>query len=184
MLLQEFDGKRPRIHATAFVHPAAVVIGDVTIGKRSSVWPGAVIRGDFASVKVGCYTCVQDNTVVHPADAYEGETVKYLPVKVGDHVIVGHNALLHGCTIANDCIVGAGSIVFNGAKIHEGALVGMGAVVLANVEVPSRTIVIGIPARPLRRLTDEEFSKIRTQAKDYAKLAELYKAGCKASGVE
>ncbi|MDI6820039.1 MAG: gamma carbonic anhydrase family protein [Candidatus Hodarchaeaceae archaeon] len=179
-MLQEFDGKRPRIHPTAFVHPAAVVIGDVTIGEYSSVWPGAVVRGDFASVKVGRYTCVQDNTVVHAADIYEGKTEKYLPVKIGDYVIVGHNALLHGCAIANDCIVGAGSIVFNGARVREGALVGMGAVVLADVEVPPRTIVIGIPARPLRRLTDEEFGRIRAQAKNYAKLARLYKS----SGVE
>jgi len=82
---------------------------------------------------------------------------------------------LHGCTVADDCIVGAGSIVFNGARVGEGSLVGMGSVVLANVEVPPSTVVVGIPARPLRRLTDEEFRRIRVQAENYAKLAQRHK---------
>ena len=173
--MMKFGGKRPRVHPTAFVHPAATVIGDVTIGEHSSVWPGAVIRADFGKVRIGKYVSVQDNAVIHPADAYEGKSPKYLPVKVGDYVIIGHSAVLHGCTIANNCIVGGGSFVFNGAKVKEGALVGMGAVVLADVEVPERTIVVGIPARPLRRLTDDEFKRIRVQAENYAKLAERYR---------
>lgn len=174
-MLVEFEGKKPRLHKTAFLHSAATVIGDVSVGERSSVWPGAVIRGDFSSVRIGRYTCIQDNAVIHSSDIYEGETVEYLPVKVGDHVVVGHGALLHGCTIASNCIVGAGSIVFNGARVGGGSLVGMGSVVLANVKVPPRTVVVGIPARPLRNLTSEEFRRIRTQAKNYAKLAQRHK---------
>lgn len=174
-MLQEFNGKSPRVHETAFVHPSAVVIGDVKIGEHSSVWPGAVIRGDFGRIRIGNYTCVQDNAVIHAADVYGGKT-KYLRVKVGNYVVIGHGALLHGCSVADNCIVGAGSIVFNGARVEKGSLVGMGAVVLADVRVPPRTIVIGIPARPLRKLTDEEIEKIRIQAENYARLAEMYKS--------
>jgi carbonic anhydrase/acetyltransferase-like protein (isoleucine patch superfamily) len=174
-LLVEFEGKKPRIHKTAFLHPTATVIGDVGVGEHSSVWPGAVIRADFSSVRIGRYTCIQDNAVIHASDAYEGKVPKYMPVKVGDRVVVGHGALLHGCTVGDNCIVGAGSIVFNGAKVGKGSLVGMGAVVLANVEVPPGTVVVGIPARPLRKLTDEEFKRIRAQAENYAKLAQRHK---------
>ena len=174
-MLVEFEGKKPRVHKTVFLHPTATLIGDVSVGERSSVWPGAVIRGDFSSVRIGRYTSIQDNAVIHSADAYEFKAVRYLPVRVGDHVVVGHGALLHGCTVADNCIVGAGSIVFNGAKVGEGSLIGMGSVVLANVEVPPRTVVVGIPARPLRRLTDEEFKRIRIQAENYAKLAQRHK---------
>lgn len=175
-MLLPFKGVKPRVHKTAFVHPNAIVIGEVTIGEHSSVWPGAVVRGDFADVRIGSYTCIQDNAVVHPADVYEEKgKVKYLPVRVGNHVVVGHTTVLHGCTVEDNCVIGGGSIIFNGAKVCEGALVGMGAVVLAGVEVPGRTIVVGIPARPLRRLTDEEFKNIRTQAENYAELASRYK---------
>jgi len=150
------------------------VIGDVVIGEHSSVWPGAVVRGDFAKIEIGDYVCVQDNAVIRPADVYN-KGVRYLPVKVGNHVIIGHNSLLHGCTVRDNCVVGAGAIVFNGAKLRSGTLVGMGAVVLANVVVPSRTIVVGIPARPLRRMLSNELERIRVQAENYAKLAQEYK---------
>jgi len=174
-MLVEFGGKRPRIHKTAFVHPTATVIGDVTIGEHSSVWPGAVVRGDFESIRIGRCTCIQDNAVVHSGDLYDGKKTRYLPVKIGNYVIVGHNALLHGCTVEDNCIVGGGSIVFNGARVRKGSLVGLGAVVPHDVEVPSQTIVVGIPARPLRALTDEEFKSIRIRAEDYVKLAKKYR---------
>jgi carbonic anhydrase/acetyltransferase-like protein (isoleucine patch superfamily) len=174
-MILAFGGKKPRIHRTAFVHPAATVIGDVVIGEYSSVWPGAVVRGDFASVRVGRYTCIQDNAVVHPADLYENKKPRYLPVEIGDYVIVGHTTVLHGCTVEDNSIVGGGAFVFNGARVRKGSLVGMGAVVLRDVEVPPRTIVVGIPARPLRALTDKELGRIRVQAENYAKLAQQYK---------
>ncbi len=166
-MLVEFEGKRPKVHETAFIHPKATVIGNVSIGERSSVWPGAVIRGDFARVEIGCYTCIQDNAVVH-ADVNEA-------VKIGDHVVVGHQALVHGATVSDNSLVGAGSIVFSGVKVGEGALVGMGAVVLKGEEVPPHTIVVGIPARPLRKVKDKEARYIRVQVERYDKLAERYK---------
>lgn len=166
-MLVEFEGKRPKVHETAFIHPTATVIGKVSIGEHSSVWPGAVIRGDFAKVEIGCHTCIQDNAVVH-ADVHE-------TVKIGDRVVVGHQALVHGATVSDNSLVGAGSIIFSGVKVGEGALVGMGAVVLKDEEVPPHTIVVGIPARPLRKLKDEEDKYIRVQVERYDKLAERYK---------
>ncbi|MDI6884346.1 MAG: gamma carbonic anhydrase family protein [Hadesarchaea archaeon] len=174
-MIVAFRGKKPRIHRTAVVHPSATIIGDVVIGEHSSVWPGAVIRGDFSGIRIGRYTCIQDNAVVHAGDLYDQKKPRYTPVRVGNYVIVGHHALVHGCTVEDECIVGGGSVVFNGARVRKGALVGLGAVVLRDVEVPPRTIVVGIPARPLRAMTDEEVSRIRIQAKNYAKLAKMYR---------
>lgn len=174
-MIEAFRGKKPRIHKTAVVHPSATVIGDVVIGEHSSVWPGAVVRGDFGSIRIGRYTCIQDKAVVHAGDLYDQKKPRYLPVRIGNYVIVGHLALVHGSTVEDECIVGGGSIVFNGAKVRRGSLVGLGAVVLRDMEVPSRTVVVGIPARPLRAMTDEEIGRIRVQAKNYAKLAKEYR---------
>jgi carbonic anhydrase/acetyltransferase-like protein (isoleucine patch superfamily) len=173
-MLLGFRGRKPKIHKTAFVHPTATVIGKVSVGEHSSIWPGAVVRGDFASVRIGRYVCIQDNAVIHPGDVYGRKGVKYLSVKIGDHVIVGHNALLHGCTVENNCIIGGGSVIFDGARVQEGSLIGLGAVILKKARIPPRTVMVGIPARPLRELTDEEFERIGMQAENYAKLAKEY----------
>ncbi len=173
-MIYEFEGEKPRIHETAFVHPEATIIGNVKIGPHSSVWPGAVIRGDFARVEIGSYTCVLDNAVLHPADIYHEDSIEYIPVEVGDYIIVGHRALIHGAKINDDCIVGAGSIVFNEAEVKKNSIVGMGAVVLENEEVPSRKIVVGIPARILRDLEEKDVEQIRKRAENFADLARRY----------
>jgi len=173
-MIESFRGKRPSIHRTAFVHPSATVIGDVTIGKHSSVWPGAVIRGDFGKIVIGDYTCVQDNAVIHVGEFITGKKPKYFPTRIGNYVIVGHQALVHGCTIEDSCVIGGGSIIFNGAIVRKGSMIGLGAVVLREAEVLPKTIVVGIPARPLRKATPEEIKNIKLQAKNYAKLAEKY----------
>jgi carbonic anhydrase/acetyltransferase-like protein (isoleucine patch superfamily) len=173
-MIQEFGRKKPRVHKTAFIHPTAVLIGDVIIGEHSSVWPGAVIRGDFASIRIGKYTCIQDNAVINVGDIYNGKP-SYAPVRIGDYVVVGSNAFVHGATVEDQTVIGAGSIVFNRVRVRRGALVGMGAVVLRDVEIPPKTIVVGIPARPLRALTDGEFKNIKIQALNYAKLAKRYR---------
>lgn len=183
-MIEAFRGKKPRIHKTAFVHPSATIIGDVFIGKHASVWPGAVIRADFASVRIGNYTNVQDNAVIHSGDIYWGKKPEYIPTKIGNYVIIGHHALVHGATVENQCLIGAGSAVFNRARVKRGAMIGIGAVVLRDVEVPPHTVVVGIPARPLRTITDQEFKQIKTQAINYSKLAEEYlKAGSRLSQV-
>ena len=174
-MIYSFGGKRPSVHRTVFIHPRAVLIGDVRIGPHSSVWPGAVIRGDMAGVEIGSYTCIQDNAVVHSGDEYERKNPRFLPTKVGDYVVVGHNSLLHGCTIEDNCLVGAGSVVFNGARVCEGSLVGIGAVVLRGERVPPKTVVVGIPARVLRTLSDEEVERTRRQAETYAEFAEKHR---------
>ncbi|MBC7218961.1 MAG: gamma carbonic anhydrase family protein [Hadesarchaea archaeon] len=177
-MIEIFRGKKPRIHKTAFVHPSATIIGDVVIGKHSSIWPGAIVRADFAKIKIGNYTNVQDNAVIHSGDIYRDGKPEYIETKIGNYVTIGHHALIHGATIENQCLIGAGSVVFNRARVRKGAMVGLGAVVLREVEVPPRTVVVGIPARPLRTITNEEFRQIKIQAINYSKLAEEYlKAG-------
>ncbi|MEM2192730.1 MAG: gamma carbonic anhydrase family protein [Candidatus Hadarchaeales archaeon] len=172
-MIQEFNGKKPKIHSTAFVHPSATIIGDVTIGAHSSVWPGAVIRGDFGSIRIGKYTCIQDCAVIHAGDVYNGK-MRVAPVEIGDYGIIGHHALVHGAIIESQAVIGGGAIVFNNARVRRGAMVGLGAVVLRDVEVPQKTVVVGIPARPLRSLTANEMRNIKVQAISYSKLAKRY----------
>lgn len=176
-MIESFKGKRPRIHKTVFVHPSSTIIGDVVIGKHSSVWPGVVIRADFTKVRIGRYTNVQDNAVIHSGDMYEDKRPKYYSTKIGNYVIIGHQALVHGATIEDQCIIGGSSIVFNGARIRKGSMVGLGAAVLRDFEVPPRTAVVGIPARPLRTINNDEFRNIKMQAINYSKLAQDYIKG-------
>jgi carbonic anhydrase/acetyltransferase-like protein (isoleucine patch superfamily) len=130
----------PRIDATAFVHPEAVVIGAVTIGERASVWPGAVLRGDYGRIEVGELTSVQDGTVVH--------TTAQWPTIIGARCVIGHNAHLEGCRIGDDCLIGSGSIVLNRASLESGAGVGAAALVNEGAVVPTGHIALGVPARP------------------------------------
>ncbi|MFH1821362.1 MAG: gamma carbonic anhydrase family protein [Methanobacteriota archaeon] len=173
-MIESFRGKRPRIHKTVFVHPSSTIIGDVVIGKHSSVWPGAVIRADFTRVRIGRYTNIQDNAVIHSGDVYDDGKPKYYSAKIGNYVIIGHQALIQGATIEDQCVIGGSSIVFNGARIRKGSMVGLGAAVLRGFEVPPRTAVVGIPARPLRTIASDEFRRIKRQAINYSKLAEAY----------
>ncbi|KXB05690.1 hypothetical protein AKJ50_00195 [candidate division MSBL1 archaeon SCGC-AAA382A13] len=173
-MIQEFGGSIPRIHEKAFIHPEATIIGNVEIGPNSSVWPGAVIRGDFAKIKIGKNTCIQDQVIVHPADIYRDEEIEYVPVEIGDNTIVGHRAIIHGANVHDECIIGAGSIVFNEAEVNKNSIVGMGAVVLENEKIPSGKVVVGIPARPLRELEEKDIKQIRKRAKNYAELGKKY----------
>jgi carbonic anhydrase/acetyltransferase-like protein (isoleucine patch superfamily) len=128
----------PQIHEDAYVHPDAVVIGDVRIGADSSVWPTAVLRGDYGTVIVGERTSIQDGTVVHAVDEY--------PTVIGDDCVIGHLAHLEGCTIHDRALVGSGAIVLHEAVVHSGATVGAGAVVRNRMEVPANAMALGVPA--------------------------------------
>ena len=174
-MIREFDGMKPKIHDSAFVHPDATVIGDVEIGPNSSVWPGAVIRGDFGKIKIGESTCIQDNSVLHAADIQKEDETEFVPVDIGDRVVLGHQTLVHGAEIEDECLIGAGAIVFNRAKVNTHSLVGMGAAVLEDVEVPSRKIVVGIPARTMRDMEEEEINQIKKRAQSYVEMAKKYK---------
>jgi carbonic anhydrase/acetyltransferase-like protein (isoleucine patch superfamily) len=131
--------RTPSIDETAYVHPDAVVIGAVTIGANASVWPGAVLRGDYGEIKVGARTSIQDGTVIHAThDQW---------TSVGEDCVVGHNAHLEGCTIEDKSLVGSGSVVLHRAVVRTGGLVGAGAVVPNDMEVPSSAMALGIPAK-------------------------------------
>lgn len=129
----------PNIDPTAYVHPDAVVIGSVTIGPESSIWPMAVLRGDTGNIIIGARTSIQDGTVVHTTHEH--------PTVVGDDCVVGHLAHLEGCTVENGALVGSGSVVLHNARVGAGALVGANAVVGNNVVVPPRALALGVPAR-------------------------------------
>lgn len=129
----------PTIDPEAFVHPDAVVIGSVTIGPESSVWPGAVLRGDYGSITVGARTSIQDGTVIHATEEH--------PTRIGDECVIGHIAHLEGCTVEDRALVGSGSVVLHRAVIHSGALVGAGAVVPNDGDVPSGAMALGVPAK-------------------------------------
>jgi len=131
--------RTPQIDDSAFIHPDAVVIGSVKIGANSSVWPSAVIRGDYGEITIGARTSIQDGTVIHATEA--------VATVIGDDCVVGHNAHLEGCTVENGALVGSGSVVLHYAIVRSGALVGAGAVVNNNVEVPTRAMALGVPAR-------------------------------------
>ena len=130
---------RPQVHPDAYVHPDAVVIGDVRIGAQSSVWPGAVLRADFGQIVIGERTSIQDGTVVHTTEEW--------PTMIGDDCVVGHNAHLEGCTVQNWCLVGSGSVVLNRAVVRTGSVVGAKALVPEGFEVPANHMALGIPAQ-------------------------------------
>jgi carbonic anhydrase/acetyltransferase-like protein (isoleucine patch superfamily) len=129
----------PSIDPSAFVHPDAVVIGNVTIGPEATVWPGAVLRGDYGEIHVGARTSVQDGTVVH--------ATAELPTRIGAECVIGHIAHLEGCTIEDRCLIGSGSVVLHRAVVRSGALVGAGAVVPNDLEVPAGAMALGVPAK-------------------------------------
>ena len=130
--------RTPLIHADAFVHPDAVVIGDVQIGANSSVWPSAVLRGDYGTIVVGERTSIQDGAIIHAIAEY--------PTVIGDDCVVGHLAHLEGCTVEDRALIGSGAVVLHQATVHSGATVGAGAVVRNRMHVPANALAVGVPA--------------------------------------
>ncbi len=139
MVCYALGDQTPSIHASAYVHPDAVVIGSVTIGENSSVWPGAVLRGDYGRITVGARTSIQDGTVIHATHD--------LATTIGDDCVVGHNAHLEGCVVEDKALIGSGSVVLHRAIVRSGGLVGAGAVVPNDTEVPSAAMALGVPAK-------------------------------------
>jgi carbonic anhydrase/acetyltransferase-like protein (isoleucine patch superfamily) len=139
--------KIPDIDATAFIHPDAVIIGDVRVGPESSVWPTAVLRGDHGRIVIGARTSIQDGTVIHCTADHD--TI------VGDRCVVGHNAHLEGCTVGDDSLIGSGAVVLNGAHVGPVSLIGAGAVVSPGTRVPSKARALGVPARVVADVVEE-----------------------------
>src|SRR5579872_251162 len=157
-MIRAYRGTKPTIAASAYIDPSAQVIGDVTVGERASIWPNAVLRGDVNSIRIGDETNIQDNSVLH-CDA------GLFPLNIGNRVTVGHLAMIHGCTIEDDCLIGIGAVVLNGAKIGKGSVVAAGAVVPEGAQVPAYSMVMGVPAKVKRPLTDDERVRFSENAK-------------------
>jgi len=144
--------RHPDIHPDAFVHPDAVIIGDVVVQAESTVWPGAVLRGDFGHISVGARTSIQDGSVIHATAEYA--------TSVGSDCVVGHLAHLEGCTVEDKCLIGSGSVLLHRVLVRKGALVGAGALVPNGVEVPSNAMAMGVPARiTLGAVVDDAFAE-------------------------
>jgi carbonic anhydrase/acetyltransferase-like protein (isoleucine patch superfamily) len=158
---------RPQIDPLAYVSPHAVVIGDVRLAARSSVWPMAVLRGDINYIEIGAGSNIQDGCIVHLAED--------LPVRVGELVTVGHRAILHACTVGDECLIGMGATILDGAVIGRGSIVGAHALVTKEMHVPPGSLVMGTPAKVIRPLRDEEIAGIRAWADHYVALGPIYR---------
>jgi carbonic anhydrase/acetyltransferase-like protein (isoleucine patch superfamily) len=168
MSLVLFGGQTPRVAENAWLAPTGTLIGRVVLGAFSSVFFGAVLRGDSADIVVGERSNLQDNVVVHADPDF--------PTSVGDGVSVGHGAVLHGCTIGDDSLVGMNATVLNGAVVGSNCLIAAGAVVLEGTVVPDGSLVAGVPGRVRRELTEDEREGIRTNASNYVALSQAYGA--------
>lgn len=168
MAIRDFEEIMPDLHPDAYVDESALVIGDVVIGADSSVWPFTVIRGDVNTIRIGANTNIQDNSVLHVT--HDGP---YSPggyaLNVGDNVTVGHHAILHGCSIADNCLIGMGATVMDGVIIPEHTIIGAGSLVTPGKELKSG-LWLGSPARKVRELTDEERESIAYSAQHYVRL--------------
>ena len=168
-MIEPYAGMLPEIDPTAWVHRSAVVIGEVRIDARVSVWPTAVLRGDDGPLVVGEDTNVQDGAVLHNTG---GKSVTV----VGPRVTVGHRAILHGCRVESGCIIGMGSVIMDNAVIGAGSIVGAGALVTMGTVVPPRSLVLGSPGRRVRETTAEELEWIRYSWSHYVEGAAVYRA--------
>jgi carbonic anhydrase/acetyltransferase-like protein (isoleucine patch superfamily) len=167
-VIRSYKGRAPQIAASAYIDEAAVVIGDVTIGEHSSVWPGVVIRGDVHYIRIGARSNVQDGSVLHVMrDEW--------PLVLGDNVTVGHGVILHGCTIEPRCLIGMGTIILNGAKIGAGSIVAAGTLVPERMQVPPGSLFMGHPGKLRRVLSPEEQKAIDGYAQRYVEYKETYR---------
>jgi gamma-carbonic anhydrase len=169
-------GKVPQIHPSAFIAPGARIIGDVTVGPQASVWYNCVLRGDLAPIVIGSRSNVQDGTVIHVEGPRKAETGTVLPTILGDDVLVGHMALLHGCTVGNGGFVGMGSIVMDGGEIGAQAMLAAGALLPPRGCVPPRELWVGRPAKLARVLREEELAGMRDQCAHYLEMAQDHRA--------
>jgi carbonic anhydrase/acetyltransferase-like protein (isoleucine patch superfamily) len=161
-------GRKPDVRSAAFVAPNATILGDVKLGPKSSVWYGCVLRGDINSIEIGEGTNLQDLTMVHLADNHG--------VSVGRYTTVGHGAIIHACTVGDECLIGMGATILDGAKIGDRCIVGARALVTQNFEAPPGSMVLGAPAKVVRPLTAEEQSGLRRWAEKYISVAEAHAA--------
>jgi len=163
-MIRSIKGKTPQIHPTAFISETAYIVGEVTIGENSSVWPGAVIRGDFGSISIGKNTAIEDNCVVHSWDCI-----------IGDNVLVGHGAVIHCKSIGDGCIVGINAVLLQGAEIGDQCFIAAGALVTPNTIIPPRSLAMGSPAKVKEELSEERLSIMVMGNDAYVQLGQEYK---------
>ncbi|MGB1801222.1 MAG: gamma carbonic anhydrase family protein [Gammaproteobacteria bacterium] len=169
MTIRSFKGTSPTIHETAYIDETAVVIGDVTIGEDSSVWPMTVARGDVHSIKIGARTNIQDGCVLHVT--HDGEfSPGGHPLAVGDDVTVGHRVTLHACTIGNQCLIGMSATIMDAAVLEDNVIVGAGSLVPTGKRLESGFLYVGSPVKRVRELNEKELTFLEYSAKNYVKL--------------
>ena len=171
MALYQLDDFKPAVSASAWVADSAEVIGNVTLGDNSSVWFGVVIRGDNEPITIGQGSNIQDNSVLH--------TDHDMPLVIGDNVTIGHQVMLHGCTIGDGSLIGIQAVVLNGAKIGKNCLVGAGSLVTEGREFPDGCMIFGSPAKAVRQLSPEQIEGLKMSAQTYLDNARRFKAGLK-----
>ncbi|MCX7884950.1 MAG: gamma carbonic anhydrase family protein [Caloramator sp.] len=166
-MIIKFKNNYPNINNSCFIAENCTIIGDVEIDEKSSIFFNAVLRGDVEKINIGKYTNIQDNCTIH-AD-------KNFSVIIKDEVTIGHNCIIHGCTIENNCLIGMGSIILNGAHIGENSIIGAGSLVTQNSIIPPNSLCFGSPAKVIRNLTNDEIKSIKESAKHYYEIAKMYK---------
>lgn len=169
MAIRHFENKHPDIDTTTFVDDTALVLGDVQIGKNSSVWPFTVIRGDVNTIQIGDNTNIQDNSVLHVTHGNSYNPGGFA-LKIGNNVTVGHRVILHGCQVGDSCLIGMGATIMDGAVIEKDTFIGAASLVTPNKHLESGYLWMGSPARKVRKLTDEEIESIEYSAQHYVKL--------------
>ncbi len=167
-MISQYLKKKPVIPSSVFIAPGAYIIGDVELGEECSVWFNAVIRGDVNSIRIGKRTNLQDGAIIHV-------TLNTCPVVMGNEITVGHGAILHGCTVHDRVLIGMGAKVLDRAVIRSHCIIAAGALVTEGYEAPENTLVAGIPAKPIRSLTEEEIKKIERSANNYIEYAKTYR---------
>lgn len=160
----------PQIDETVFVADGVRVIGDVTIGENSGIWFNTVLRGDTHPIRIGKFTNIQDNSTVHVMHDY--------PCEIGDYVTIGHGAIVHGCIVGNNCLIGMGAVILSYAEIGDNCIIAAGALVPERKKIPPNSMVMGIPGKVVRTITAEEAESLRDSALEYNELAKGYLEQC------
>lgn len=166
-MIIKYDGEKPQISESCFIAHSSDVIGKVTLGDETSVWYGAVLRGDVESITIGERTNVQDNVTIHVASGH--------PTQIGDDVTIGHNAVVHGCTIGNRVLIGMGAIVLDGAIIEDDVIIGAGALIPPGKLIPSKSLVVGSPGKVVRSLDEQTLEGLLKSANIYVNEANMHK---------
>jgi carbonic anhydrase/acetyltransferase-like protein (isoleucine patch superfamily) len=166
-MIREFLGIKPEIDISSYIYPTAEIIGKVKIGKNVSIWPGVVLRGDVEEIIIGDCSNLQDNVVVH--------TNYGKPTILGKNITVGHSAVLHGCKIGNNCLIGMAAVLLDGCVIGDNCVIGAGSLVTEDTQIPEGSLAIGVPAKVVRKLSDYEIHKLEESAQHYLEKIKEYK---------